>query len=71
MIQKALNENGYKTDEALSLTDTEYYTDIRKYDLILIDTDFGKDEVLNLEKLSWILWVSSGLSLKNSGCVSK
>jgi len=47
MIQTALHNNGYKTDEALSLTDAEYYTDIRKYDLILIDTNFGKDEVLN------------------------
>jgi two-component system OmpR family response regulator len=47
MIQTALHDNGYKTDEALSLTDAEYYTDIRKYDLILIDTNFGKDEVLN------------------------
>jgi len=44
MIQKALNNSGYKTDEALSIEDTKYYTNIRNYDLIIIDYSFGKKD---------------------------
>ena len=47
MIQKALEEHNYKSDEALSLADAKYYTNIRNYDLIIIDFNFDKKEVLN------------------------
>ena len=47
MIQKALHEHNYKTDEALSIADAKYFTEIRNYDLILIDYSFGEDEVIN------------------------
>jgi two-component system OmpR family response regulator len=47
MIQKALNNNGYKTDEALSIADAKYYTNIRNYDLIIIDYSFGKKNISN------------------------
>ena len=47
MIQKALNENGYKTDEALNIDDARYFTNIRSYDLIIIDNNFDETDVLN------------------------
>ena len=47
MIQKALEEHNYKSDEALSLTDARYYTNIRNYDLIIVDYGFGLKDVLN------------------------
>jgi len=47
MIQKALHEHNYKTDEALSIADAKYLTNVRNYDLILIDYSFGEDEVIN------------------------
>jgi two-component system OmpR family response regulator len=50
MIQKALNNNGYKTDEALSIADAKYYTNIRNYDLIIIDYSFGKKNISNFIK---------------------
>ncbi len=50
MIQKALNNNGYKTDEALSIADAKYYTNIRNYDLIIVDYSFGKKNVSNFIK---------------------
>jgi len=46
MIQKALNENGYKTDEALNIEDAKYFTNIRSYDLIIIDYSFSEKEVI-------------------------
>ena len=50
MIQNVLNDNNYKTDTAFSLIDAQYYIDIRNYDLIIVDSDFGKDEVLSFIK---------------------
>ena len=50
MIQKALNNNGYKTDEALSIADAKYYTNIRNYDLIIVDYSFGKKNIFNFIK---------------------
>ena len=47
MIQKALHEHNYKTDEALSIADAKYFTEIRNYDLILIDYSFGESEIIN------------------------
>jgi len=46
MIQTALHNNRYKTDEVFSLADARYYTNIRNYDLILIDCHFGKSDVI-------------------------
>ena len=50
MIQKLLEENNYKTDEALNLVDTKYFTNIRNYDLIIVDFNFGKNEVIEFIK---------------------
>ena len=47
MIQKALEAHNYKSDETLSLADARYYTSIRNYDLIIIDCNFGKKEIIN------------------------
>jgi len=47
MIQKALNNSGYKTDEALSITDAKYYSNIRNYDLIILDFSFGRKDTFN------------------------
>jgi two-component system OmpR family response regulator len=46
MIQSAFQNSGYKTDEALSLNDAEYYTNIRNYDLIIIDDNFGEADTI-------------------------
>ena len=46
MIQKALSDYNYKTDETLSLPDAKYYTNIRNYDLIILDLNFGKREII-------------------------
>ena len=50
MIQKALNNSGYKTDEALNIKDAKYFTEIRNYDLIILDYSFGKKVVENFIK---------------------
>ena len=47
MIQKALEEHNYKSDEVLSLNDAKYYTNIRNYDLIILDFSFGQNEIIN------------------------
>jgi len=47
IIQKALEEHSYKSDETLSLADAKYYTSIRNYDLIILDYSFGKKEVIS------------------------
>jgi two-component system OmpR family response regulator len=47
MIQKALEEHNYKSDEALNLQDAKYFTNIRNYDLILVDLSFGKKDVIS------------------------
>ena len=47
MIQTALKAHNYKSDETLSLSDAKCYTNVRNYDLILIDLNFGKKEVIS------------------------
>jgi len=47
MIQKALEEHNYKSDEVLSLNDAKYYTNIRNYDLIILDFSFGQNEIIS------------------------
>ena len=41
LIKKALNK--YKSDIALNLKDAEYYLDIRNYNLVLLDANFGAE----------------------------
>ena len=41
LIKKALNK--YKSDVALNLKDAEYYLDIRNYNLVLLDANFGAE----------------------------
>ena len=50
MIKNVLEEHNYKTDEALNLADTKYFTNIRNYDLIIVDYNFGKNEILGFIK---------------------
>jgi two-component system OmpR family response regulator len=45
LITKSLNEAGYKTDEAFTIKDAKYFLDIRYYNLIIVDANFGKSEV--------------------------
>ena len=45
LITKSLNEAGYKTDEAYTIKDAKYFLDIRYYNLIIVDANFGKSEV--------------------------
>jgi two-component system OmpR family response regulator len=45
LIVKALNESGYKTDSAYTIKDAKYFLDVRHYNLIIADTDFGLSEV--------------------------
>ncbi|EDM23536.1 homeostatic response regulator transcription factor HsrA [Caminibacter mediatlanticus] len=45
LITKALHESKYKTDEAFNVKDAMYFLDIRHYDLVIIDTNFGLSEV--------------------------
>ncbi len=45
LITKALHESRYKTDEAYTTKDGMYFLDIRHYDLVIIDTNFGLSEV--------------------------
>ena len=47
MIQKALEEHNYKSDEALNLQDAKYFTNIRNYDLIIVDLSFSKKEIIS------------------------
>ncbi|MEO1923273.1 MAG: homeostatic response regulator transcription factor HsrA [Nautiliaceae bacterium] len=45
LITKSLHEAGYKTDEAFTIKDAKYFLDIRHYNLIIVDTNFGMSEV--------------------------
>jgi len=45
LIIKALNESGYKTDQAFTIKDAKYFLDVRYYNLIVVDTAFGLSEV--------------------------
>jgi len=45
LIKKSLNEAGYKTDEAFTIKDAKYFLDIRHYNLVIIDSNFGLSEV--------------------------
>jgi len=45
LIIKSLQEAGYKTDEAFTIKDGKYFLDIRHYNLVIIDSNFGNSEV--------------------------
>jgi two-component system OmpR family response regulator len=45
LIVKALHESGYKTDSAYTIKDAKYFLDVRHYNLVIVDTDFGLSEV--------------------------
>ena len=45
LIKRSLNEAEYKTDEAYTIKDAKYFLDIRHYNLIIIDLNFGMSEV--------------------------
>jgi two-component system OmpR family response regulator len=45
LITRSLHEAGYKTDEAYTIKDAKYFLDIRYYNLVIIDANFGKSEV--------------------------
>ena len=72
LIVKALNESGYKTDQALTIKDAKYYLDVRHYNLIIVDTLFGLSEVfkfINFAKdiypLIKIIVISNDISVEN------
>jgi two-component system OmpR family response regulator len=48
LITKSLEEVGYKSDEAFSVSDGEYFLETRRYNLVIIDADFGLSEVFKL-----------------------
>ncbi len=45
LITKSLHEAGYKTDEAYTIKDAKYFLDIRYYNLVIVDANFGRSEV--------------------------
>jgi two-component system OmpR family response regulator len=70
LIVKALNESGYKTDSVYTIKDGKYFLEIRHYNLIVLDTDFGLSEVfkfINIAKdkfpLIKIILISNDISI--------
>jgi two-component system OmpR family response regulator len=45
LITKSIEEAGYKSDSALTIRDGKYFLDVRHYNLVIIDADFGLSEV--------------------------
>ena len=72
IIKKSLNEAGYKTDEAYTIKDAKYFLDIRHYNLVIIDSNFGTSEVFkfidyakNLYPLIKVIVISDDDSVEN------
>lgn len=70
LIVKALNESGYKSDSAYTVKDAKYFLDVRHYNLVIIDTDFGLSEVfkfINFAKDTYplikIILISNDISI--------
>jgi two-component system OmpR family response regulator len=70
LIVKALNESGYKTDSAYTIKDAKYFLDVRHYNLVVVDTDFGLSEVfkfINFAKDTYplikIILISNDISI--------
>jgi two-component system OmpR family response regulator len=71
LIVKALNESGYKTDSAYTVKDAKYFLDVRHYNLVILDTDFGLSEVfkfINFAKDTYplikIILISNDISIE-------
>ncbi len=71
LIKRSLNDAGYKTDEAYTIKDAKYFLDIRHYNLVLIDLNFGMSEVFkfidyakNLFPLIKIIVLSDDMSVE-------
>jgi len=54
LISEALRKKGYKVDEAYNLKDANYYLEVRKYNLVLVDTNFSDINKL-IEKAKTLL----------------
>ena len=72
LIKRSLNEAGYKTDEAYTIKDAKYFLDIRHYNLIIVDLNFGAGEVFkfidyakNLFPLIKIIVISDDSSIES------
>ena len=50
IIGKVLSDHNYKTDSVLSVSDASYFTEIRKYDLVLLDWNLGGKSVIDFIK---------------------
>jgi len=72
LIKRSLNEAGYKTDEAYTIKDAKYFLDIRHYNLVIIDLNFGASEVFkfidyakNIFPLIKIIVISDDTSIES------
>jgi two-component system OmpR family response regulator len=72
LISKSLNEANYKTDEAFTIKDAKYFLDIRSYNLIIVDANFGNSEVFkfidhakNIYPLIKVIVISDDTSLES------
>jgi len=72
LIKGSLNKAGYKTDEAYTIKDAKYFLDIRHYNLVIIDLNFGMSEVFkfidyakNLFPLIRIIVVADDMSIES------
>ena len=72
LITKSLHEAGYKTDEAFTIKDAKYFLDIRHYNLIIVDANFGMSEVFkfidyakDLYPLIKIIVISDDMSVES------
>ncbi len=72
LIVKSLQEAGYKSDEAFTVKDAKYFLDIRYYNLIVVDANFGKSEIYkfidyakDIFPLIKIIVISDDISVEN------
>jgi len=72
LIKRSLNEAGYKTDEAYNIKDGKYFLDIRHYNLVIVDLNFGMGEVFkfidyakNFFPLIKIIVISDDISVES------
>ena len=72
LIKKSLNEAGYKTDEAFTIKDAKYFLDIRHYNLVVVDANFGMSELFkfidyakDVYPLIKIIVISDDVSVEN------
>ncbi len=72
LIKRSLNESGYKTDEAYTIKDAKYFLDIRHYNLVIVDLNYGISEVFkfidyakNMFPLIKIIVISDDISVES------